>query len=103
MFKPSSVTDLGGGYLRKNLEVKDDHLIRGIGEGLEEDREDVVNVLEHLHGDLNEEVVDPPDGGDLAGCCALCPSGAAWSGPPSQRAGQACSPPPCSSQPPSRS
>ena len=64
------MTDLGGGYLRKNLEVKDNHLIRGVGEGLEEDREDVVDVLEHLHGDLDEEVIDPPEAGDLAGHCA---------------------------------
>ena len=63
------MTDLGGGYLRQNLQVKDDHLIRGVGEGLEEDREDVVDVFEHLHGDLDEEVVDPPEGGDLAGHC----------------------------------
>ena len=64
------MTDLGGGYLRQNLQVKDDHLIRGVGEGLEEDGEDVVDVFEHLHGDLDEEVVDPPEGGDLAWHCA---------------------------------
>ena len=61
------MTDFRGGDLRKNLQVEDDNFIRGVGESLEKDGEDVVDVLEHLHGDLYEEVVDPAEGGHLAG------------------------------------
>lgn len=61
------MTDLRGGNLSKNFQVEDDNLIRGVREGLEEDGEEFVDILEHLHGDLDEEVVDPAEGGDLAG------------------------------------
>ena len=64
---------LGGGDLCQHLEVEDDDLVRGVGERLEEDREElaVVDILEHLHGDLYEEVVDPPERGHLGGHRAL--------------------------------
>ena len=64
------MTDLRGGNLSKNFQVEDDNLIRGVREGLEEDREEFVDKLEHLNGNLDEEVVDPAEGGDLAGHCA---------------------------------
>ena len=61
------MTDFRGGDLRQNLQVEDDNFIRGVGESPQKDREDIVDVLEHLYRDLDEEVVDPTEGGHLAG------------------------------------
>ena len=51
---------LGGGNLCQNLEVQQHHFVRGVGQLVKQDREDVVDVLEHLHWDLDKKMIDPP-------------------------------------------
>ena len=54
---------LGGGDLGQNLQVQQDDLVRGVGQLVEEDGKDVVDVLEHLHRDLDKQMIDPAQGG----------------------------------------